>query len=169
MLGEGMDCRPPNRRGPSFSAEYGLRMLSSVPAAVAHRTLVQPEPPPLVSAHPRLTRSIGRYRCVSLHGPSSRPARRSDRPYVPRARSTAQRRRSGLRSFPGLRPVALASDPTNETTCYVRHETIAVHFGEPAPGLGFLGIRSLVRAAGSPRRCEAVAGRERCGISRALA
>ena len=61
-------------------------------------------------------RSIGRYRCVPLHaaksGPSSRQARRSDRPYFPRAHSTAQRRRSGLRSFPGLRPVALASPAT---------------------------------------------------------
>ncbi len=34
----------------------------------------------------------------------------------------------------------------------------AVHSGEPAPGLGFLGIWPLVRVAGRPRHCEAVAG-----------
>ena len=57
-------------------------------------------------------RSIGSYRCVPRHCPSSRQACRSNIPYCSRARPTAQRRRSGLRSFPPPRPSKLASPAT---------------------------------------------------------
>ena len=58
------------------------------------------------------SRGFGSYRCVPLHCPSSRQPYRSDNPCCSRACSTAQRRRSGLRSFPVPHPPAPASPAT---------------------------------------------------------
>ena len=55
---------------------------------------------------------FGSYRCVPRHCPSSRQPCRSDNPCCSRACSTAQRRRSGLRSFPPPPPAILASPAT---------------------------------------------------------
>src|SRR5438132_13047335 len=57
-------------------------------------------------------RWMGAYRCVPRHCSSKRQACRSVIPYCSRARSTAQRRRSGLRSFPRPRPSTPASPAT---------------------------------------------------------
>jgi hypothetical protein len=57
-------------------------------------------------------RWIGAYRWVPRHCSNKRQACRSFIPYCSRARSTAQRRRSGLRSFPSPRLLTPSSSAT---------------------------------------------------------
>ena len=92
-------------------------------------------------------RKIGVYRCVLRPCPSSRQACRSLNPYSCCARSTAQRRRSGLRSFPAPPRAEPASPgtvqlPTASTGCSL--------FPVPsAASLGRASARQIPSASGS--------------------
>ncbi len=86
----------------------------------------------------RLTWMVGAYRWrVNL---GRRPCARVRQP-------------EGLPTLSG--PIA---DPPTRRPATLDTGPFEVHSGEPAPGLGILGIWPVAPAAGRPRRCEAVAG-----------
>ena len=135
------------------------------PPARLHQALLQVgQRPPPGSGHPRpVDESAGIVAFPSIAPAAGRRAR-SDRPYCFRARPTAQRRRSGLRSFPGPHPARLASPattppPAASTAC----------FPSPAPAAirrhaaQYLGVG---RTAVQPAQSTSVSGRASPGTHR---
>ena len=84
------------------------------------------------------SRCTGSYRCVPLHCPSSQQACRSLIPYSCSARSTSQRRRSGLTSFPAPHPAVPASLSTAPPLALS-----VAHSPSPIPSAAWLGLGSV--------------------------